>query len=1049
MSDVKNAMTKAERRPAGEVRGLTRPYYIAVVLIVGVGLLLAYLLLPREQELAFMQMQNQDFAAAREAYESQLAAENLTSGVIVPLAAIYEHFGNIEGAASLFERYVAKHPDNVDAWQRLARYYEDAQNFAGRRRALEEIDRRAPTAVNLRTLIELYRSSGDGLAFERALSRLVRTFAATLDEVTELAMIMASHGGLAEAVELLSRLEATNQQGLDDNAAGLLAALRLDLQRADEALAGASAHLTQRRTPESVAALANLFRGKGRGDLALKLIEPFGALADGSPLLLGTLIDLELAAGMAPGAYARLGRLDAEDRLPSALYTSFLELAIEAGDLRRAEDVLARMKPGALSADTVANLVGALIATGNAARAQAIMARAGDDILADRPMLGAELALAQGDRAAAERWAKRAEAHPALPASERVALAGYWADAGRTVEARRLALALTGEPTTPAEDMPSLAALLARIGAMPSDVALFEQLKRRNPALPVQAAWAIVASAAGKSAGVKEWLADTLPAITNQALLINLFSAARAGKLSAMALSVAARLHVLAGTPRNTVLLAEALTGAGRAKDALPLLRPLLPGTRDVQRAYLSALASAHVAGTPLRDELVAFAAKLLGDPALTPAERGEVANALVEAGAYDVALPILAALARARGGEWFFAFLDAAKKAKHKDEAIAFLRTELARTDLTRAQREERLYALIDVAGGQAALPYLESFADSYGGDWVFGYEDALVKSGQEGRFLDYLAKRSERGDLTVAARRDAAFRLLKSGQKAAAEHIFLSLARDGAPNGEDVSQLLYLWGPRPNAAALDWLESRARAATGSARAGWLVHLVDVGAGERVVRLAEASGGPAAMDEATYHAYLEALAATRRFDRLATALRARIPGEGNPNRLRDMGRIASDSGLVTEALLAYQRLLAQKPDDRTALRAAGLAALSQRRYAEARQHLERYLGSGESDPDVRYVYAEALSALGQRDQAATEYARALKDIDAVAKPSFQIRLVRANILQRLGRTGESIAAFEALRIERPHDPEIRADLATALLQNKSYDRAKQVLSTP
>ncbi len=1049
MSDVKNAMTRAARRPVGAVRGLTRPYYIAVALIVGVGLLLAYLLLPREQELAFMEMQNQDFTAAREAYESQLAAENLTSGVIVPLAEIYEHFGNIEGATSLFERYVAKHPDNVDAWQRLARYYEDAQNVAGRRRSLEEIDRRAPTAVNLRNLIELYRSSGDGVALEQALSRLVRTFAATPDEVTELAMITASHGGFAEAVELLSRLEAASQQGLDDNAAGLLAALRLDLQRADDAVRGASAYLGRRRTPESIAALANLFRGKGRGDLALTLIEPFGALADSSPLLLGTLIDLELAAGLAPDAYARLGRLETENRLPSVLYASFLELAIEAGDLQRAEDFLARTKPGALSADTVANLVGALIATGDAARAQAIVARTGDDMLADRPMLGVELELARGDRAAAERWAKRAEAHPALPASERVALAGYWADVGRRVEARRLALVLTGDPSTSVEDMPSLAALLARIGATPSDVALFEQLKRRNPALPVQAAWAIVASAAGKSADVKEWFTDTLPGITNQAMLISLFSAARAGKLSAMALSVAERLHVLGDTPRNTVLLAEALTGAGRAKDALPLLRPLLPGTRDVQRAYLSALASAHVAGAPLREELVAFAAKLLGDPALTPVERGEMANALVEAGAYDVALPMLAALARARGEEWFFAFLDASKKAKRRDEAITFLRTELARTDLTRAQREERLYALIDVAGGQVALPYLESFANSYGGDWVFGYEDALIKNGQEGRYLDYLVKRSERADISVAERRDAAFRLLKSGRKAAAERIFMSLARDGAPNSEDVSQLLYLWGPRPNAAALDWLEGRARMATGSARAGWLVHLVDVGAGERVVRLAEASGGQAAVDEATYQAYLEALAATRRLDRLAAALRARIPGESDPNRLRDMGRVASDSGLVSEALLAYQRLLAQKPDDRAALRAAGLTALSQRRYSEARQHLERYVGSGESDPDVRYVYAEALSALGQRDQATTEYARALRDIDAVAKPSFQIRLVRANILQRLGRTGESIAAFEALRVERPHDPELRADMASALLQSKSYDRAKQVLSTP
>ncbi|MFO0996109.1 MAG: hypothetical protein U1F33_05440 [Alphaproteobacteria bacterium] len=1049
MSDGRTQDTKLEHRPAGEVRGLVRPYYIAVALIVGIGLLLAYLLLPRQRELAFIQMKSQDFQAARSAYEAQLGAGDLPPGVIAPLAEIYEYFGDIEKAIALFVRYVAKHPDNVDAWRRLAHYYLDTQNQSGRRQALEEIDRRQPSASNLRDLIAFYRIAGDYVALEPALTKLVKDYAATSDEITELAQIWASKRRYDDAAALLARFEAGEASVFDDTSALVLAALRLDLGRAEDAVSGASSYLAKHPTPESVSTLATLFRSRGYPDLALKILEPFGALADGNLTLLETLVELEHAAGLDSLAFARLDRLDSEGRLPLALYENYVDLALELGDVSRAEKFVARVKPEVVPSGAIADLVGALLNGGEIARATALAKQAGDRVFEDRPMLGAELALARGDKAEAERWVRVAETHPALSANERVALAGYWAGVGRKADARRLALALALDPQTSDEEMPSLAAVFAEIGATPSDVALFDKIKGRQSSLPLQAAWAIVASAAGRGSEVRGWLAGTLPTITNKSLLASLYFAARAGKLTPMALAVARRLYALDASPRNTVLLSEALTAVGQANEALALIRPLLPGGLDVQQAYVAALAKAYASGAPVKDELVAFATKRLEDPALTPAEKGAFANTLVEAGAYDVALPILANLARSRGGEWFFAFLDAAKKARRRDTAVAFLRSELDRTDLTRAQREERLYALIDVAGPQAALPYLEAFANSYGGDWIFAYEDALLKSGQEGRFLEFLTKQTERGDLSVVERRDAAFRLLNSGRKAAAERVFLSLARDEGPNGEDVNQLLYLWGPRPNGAAIDWLEGRARTATGSARAGWLAHLANVGANDRVVRFAEASGAANAMDDGTFKAYLDALLASRKMDKLAGALKARLPLENDLARLREMGRLAADIGLASEALTAYQRILAQKPDDREALRGAGLAALSLRRYDEARPRLERYVALGTAEPDIRYAYAEVLSALRQRDQANAEYARALKEIDAMAKPNFQLRLVRANILQRLGRGEEAVAAFEVLKAERPNDPELRADLASALLQNKSYDRAKQILTAP
>src|SRR3546814_4361843 len=58
--------------------------------------------------------------------------------------------------------------------------------------------------------------------------------------------------------------------------------------------------------------------------------------------------------------------------------------------------------------------------------------------------------------------------------------------------------------------------------------------------------------------------------------------------------------------------------------------------------------------------------------------------------------------------GNWFWAYVEAAKKAKRNDELAAFLKAELARPDLSRKEREDRIYALIDLGGAAAALPYL-----------------------------------------------------------------------------------------------------------------------------------------------------------------------------------------------------------------------------------------------------------------------------------------------------------------------------------------------------
>jgi hypothetical protein len=660
-------------------------------------------------------------------------------------------------------------------------------------------------------------------------------------------------------------------------------------------------------------------------------------------------------------------------------------------------------------------------------------------------MVAAELALAQGDKARAETWVRRAQASASLSPRETVALARYEAAHDQKASARRRALALIENPMMPDADLPTLASLFIQLGATSSDVALFDRLRARRPSSRADAAWALVATAAGQAAAVRDWLAGARG--LDEQTLADLFYAARDARQNQLAFAAAERLYKATPSPRNTAAYAQALTDIGRAAEALPLLRPLLPGDRETAAIYLTALAKAYAAGAPVRDELVAFATKRINDPSLSATERGEVAAALVAAGAYDVALPLLANLARTQRGNWFWTYVDAAKKAKRGNELTAFLKAELARPDLSRKEREDRIYALIDEGGAAAALPYLQSQAETYGGEWVYAYEEAAKKAGRENQYLDFLAKRLERTDLPRAERRDGAFRLLAANRKPQAEKIFFSLAQDQPPDSPDVQQLLYLWGPRPASAQLDWLEQRARQARGAEKGAWLDILANDGASARVVSIAEDSGPVASMDGAVFAAYIQALSALKRNDKLAQALGQRLSKETSPIVLRKLARAAADGGLALPALEAYKRILSQSPDDRDALRGAGVAAAAAQRYEDSRRYLTRYFALGPADDyEAAFILGESLSSIGQQAAAATSYTRALKAIDAAGKPTFQMRLVRANILQRLGRTQEALKAFEALRAERPNDRDLRADMVTALMQNKSYDYAERVL---
>ncbi len=994
-----------------------------------------------------MRMKDKDFVLARETYEGRYASGDMSVSVAIPLAQIYLYYGELGPALAILERFVAANPGNAEALALLGKYYKAAHRKGDYQVNLGRLAALAATPEILRELVGILAFRGQDEERERALTLLIDRFTATPAEYGDLARLRAAIGMLEGAAHTIETLAARQPEAVDLDLMALLVSVLIDLDRADDALAWARLYVERNAGGDAALRLALLLDSKDRPGRALDLLEAFAGLAADDPSLLAELVSLESRMGRVERAFDRLLPLYEADLLPAILRDSFIELALRRGEEDLAFAAAERFGPESLADWLLAGLVEAVVNRGRPDIARALLDRLGEGFLAARPILAARLALLRGEEAAARRWAAAAAADPDLRLDQRIGLAGLYQRLGRDGDALALLRALAQSPDAPETVVADLAQLYLDLGRAAEGVAVLDALRAERPSPRINAAWALLTAAAKGDAAVLAWLETAPDAELGDRLLEDLYFIASANDADALALAAAERLYARRPDARRELYLARALIASGRPGEALARLRGLLPGDAEVEGAYLEALTAALKDGQPVREELVAHLDRRLADPNLTEADRDALVSGLVEAGAYTAALPILESLARTRGGPWFWTFTDIAAKAGRADLLAAFLVDELDRPGLSRKQREERLYLLMERGGVAAALPYLEVFADEYGGQWIFAYAEALDRAGRADAATDYFERVALDPGLDAEARRGIAFRLLEAGRKAAAERIFMTLAEAEPPSSPDLQQLLYLWGPRPPADRVDWLVLRGEAVTdGRDRAGWMRALVDVGAAERALALAGPDGGPA--EGPVFEAYLEALAVLRLRARLAEGLALLIPIEDAPRKLRWLGQLAADNQLPAQALAAYEKLLIALPRNAEVLREAGLAALAEGALERAREHLTRYFELAAGDAEINFVYGDLLAELGWRDLAAFHYARALDSIDGEARPDYALRVLRASALARLGEVDRAIEAFEDLRAERPGDPNLRADFAALLIESQRYGRAGHVLST-
>ena len=1025
-----------------------KPYYYIVLALVVLALGSSFWVIPGGPEIALMYFKDKQYRLAREASKAHLTSDRLPVSVVKLLTELDLEFGDVNGAVALMERYVRQNPGNLEALQRLATYYQYAQRPQEYLATLEQINRLRPTEENLRELSSTYNFVGQYDKQIATLNNLLEDNTENPQDFLDLANLQASQGVVADAGETLKEFEALHPRVITDTTVELLVSLLLDTGKPDLAFARAVAWLSKQPNPETAARFSSLLHFKKQPALALRLLEPYEKIADNWPYLLAELIQVQIANGRENIAHARLKRLYSQGRLPDEVLESFLDLSLTRGESAMAFQVVQERGLILLPDWLLVNLAETAVSANRKDFTRQMLRELGEGFLGNHPVVAAELALAGDDESAGRRWIAQAE-HATLSWEQQVALAHLYGKIGREQDAFNLLVRLASSEEVRDEVAGELAEYYLKMDKAREGLPLFERLRSRRPTPAIEAAWAVLATAAGQEEAVMAWLNTAKGTRLSNQFLTDLHFVASENNKPALALASAEQLYRRVGGRQERFWLADALVAAGRPLDALPHLRSLLPGSSEERDAYVSALSAARAKGAPVGDELRRYWTQELAQPGLREERKEEAVYALLDLDAYTTVLPTLAEWGRKKGDSWLYGYIDAAIKAGRKQELIAFLQEELDRKDLSNSTKEARLYTLIEYGGEAAALPYLRRFADASGSNWVFAYQDALEKLGRRDELLAYWKARAARTDLPASERRSMADRLLEAGQKRLSEQVLLDLARDASPDSPSVSQLLFLWGPRPAPAALEWLEGRARSSSGVAQAGWMNHLINAGAPRRAIAVVEGTTPPSDQDSAVLDAHLNALVAAKEGAKLSAVADRQIGLENNPQRLRRLARLGLELNQSGAAQKAYSKLLSLAPNDPEALKRLGMLASTEADYSLARQYFEIYLRSDVNDYESSYYYGESLLHAKDLAAARVRYELALRLIEGSPEKTFGMRLIRAHLLHRIGREEESLIAFEALTQERPNDKNLRADFAAVLLEQGRPAIAQRVLSTP
>lgn len=970
--------------------------FVILALLLAIGGVAGYVLIPREKEIALTQYKEQVWDFDKQAYKSkdvfvrQFEEGDRSIDVVKPLVDIYLQEGNVNQAIVVLESYVAENPDSVSARRQLGTLYQYAQRPADYQKNLEEISKISGNQNVLRDLSDIYSFNEEYAKKSEVMQTMIESKQPLeISQFIELANLQASSKETQQAIATLQALRDSHPDAVPYEAVRLMTSLQLDIGEKDKALEQAQWWKEKTANMDEIAQLANMLHYKGSPELAEKYLESYGEDVFKHPSVAAEKVLVLVVQGKDSEAYEALVRLDSEGALPEGLIDTFLLLALRQGDEEQIAGLLERITPETVEEPQAIAIVEVARSMRRTDIVRSVAQQLGTPQYRQaHPLFSLVLGLALAE-ADMENKVTAFLDENAVTDPQRLMLARACAASGKSACVSRLIDELKdGEIDNPR--LASLGGLYLDIRRYADGLALMEAHRNADSSVDVELIWVRLLAANGRADAVVDWLTKH-ENLHSEALLSDLYFLANDNGHKALALDMAALLHQTADTSQTRSYLAYSYIQNGRFEEALTLLKEAGELNDDIVDAYLSALIAQAKRDPSYRDELTSFATQQLASGEVSP-------------------------------------------------------RRKLA-----------LVYALIDGGRSDIAMPYIREYALRSGGDWVVIYAENLDKAGKYEEAREFWLMAAKRPGIGIQEKRNIAFSLLQRGYDEDAARIFEELAASEPPTGDNVRQLLYVWGPRLDERQLAWVYARAEAATDPAeRQAWLDIVMNGASSDGVLALTAAH--PEALNEPqVLDAYLRAQYGLRNEEALDGMLLEMREEKYAPDMVRAYARFSRDYNMPRRSAEAYRQLLAMSDNkDEEALREAGLMAYGRADYSEARQYLGNYLylrqDALSSDKDqylASFYYAEILRRDKRYEDAQKYYQATLNLIQQETARSPEMESKAQQSLVWIGNIEGGMQGFRDAIEHHPADDVLRADFVSTLVENKRYDEARKVLAMP
>jgi TolA-binding protein len=964
--------------------------YIIAGTAIALVMVFSLLLIPRKAELGLIYKKGRQYELAKYEFNKQSHKGDLSPKVTIPLKDLFLHFGEIDQAIDLIERFVVKYPKDVSGLEMLGKLYRDGLKPRKYISNLEKIALLEPTEKRLRELIFLHQTQGQLKKAQEFLKTVVQRFSASTKDYFTLALLQAKNGNLSDAIDTLERFEDEHPQSVSIDMKELEVHILIDLNQKKQGHERASQWLKENFSFSSLTRLVQLFRSKKQNSSALQLMKTFDSslkenrqvtwhypgkkintITNSAPLkerevssanaklvrlLREEYIDLQFHNLTKKEALDKMIELFKGGKLPDSLKEEYIDLAIELKEYSLLFDMALKSSPGNVNKDLLLMLSELTLNAKVSDSMKSVLVKFGDGFLSTRPLLATRLMDHLNDRESALRWLKKVETQPNLTVEQQVELIHFYNKLG----------------------VPERAKLkngtLAKMNELSKGKKLPDSLKEEYIDLALE---------------LKEY-----PLLFDMAL-----------KSSPENVS------------KDLLLILSELTLTAKVSDSMKSVLGKFGEDFLSTRPLLATRVMDHLND---RESTFRWLERVEAQPNLTVDQQIELIH--------------------------FYNKLGVSERAKTKidtNRLQALITQKLDEPELSPSKKKYFIHALIGFSALEPALPHLKILAETEGGDWSFSYVKALKDLNLTKQLVAFWEGRIKNGQLNSDEKRNIIFQQLEKNLKVDAEKLLKSLAKNASPKSPDVLQLMFIWGPTVSPKNLKWLTSQAKASKGKDLAGWIKHLLQVGAAKNAVAIAKSAD---LSNKELFDSYLQALEALGNKKSINKEIQDKLVNEKNINHLIRYGNLAENLELYETSLIAFEKVLDEKPGDGKTLKKLGLTNYHQKHWRKAEFYLRKYLDNSSDEWKTTFYYAEAIFSLGKTSKAKNYFQQVLTQTKAASKITFDLEMTRATCLHRMERKKEALLAYQNLLNKYPDNKVSRANFITALMDFREFDQAQELI---